>query len=199
MKRFLTGRACSTSGLFFCLLVLALALPTRRGLRALVWGTLVLVAALAALDANPVLERMRPAQRGRLVACNVAGETLRLPVGQAQELRALQDFAAQRLAGEAPIWIVNQPALYAVLRKTAPNWWLFFYWPEDDDAQQAEVQELDQRGVDFVLVHLGQVEGPEERSFPSTHPLVWQHLQQAFQPLSLPGLPSNLQLFRRRT
>ncbi|NOT29101.1 MAG: hypothetical protein HOP15_01495 [Planctomycetes bacterium] len=187
---------------FAPLAVLALALSTlsaARGVRALAWGTLGLVSALAALEANTVLTRFRPDQGARLVACEVAGESLRLPVGQATLLRALQDFAAELLPGETPIWIVNQPTLYAVLRKSAPSWWLFFYWPEDDEAQRAHVQALEQRDVDFVLVHLGQADGSEARGFRNTHPLVWQHLLQEFRLLHLPGLPSNLQLFRKRT
>ncbi len=183
------------------LLVLALGLPTLaawRGVRVLGWGALLVGSALAALEANPVLNRFRPDQRGQLSECLVAGESLRLPAGQAHGLRALQAFAAEHLAGETPIWIVNQPALYAVLRVRAPDWWLFFYWPEDEPAQRAHIERLHRLGIDHALVHVGQVEGSEARAFADTHPLVWQHLRRTFQPLPLAGLPSNLQLYRRR-
>ena len=183
------------------LLMLALALPTLarwRFVRMLVWSVLALGSALAAFEANTSLNRFRPGQGAKLVECDVAGETLRVPSAQAAQLRALQDFAAQQIPGETPIWIVNHSALYAVLGKVAPSWWLFFYWPEPEEEQRAHVRRLAQRGVDWVLVYLREVEGSEEGSFPGTHPLVWKHLREAFRPVSLPGLPSSLQLLRRR-
>ena len=52
--------------------------------------------------------------------------------------------------------------------------------------------------MNWVLVNAGTIEGPEERGFPDTHPLVWKHLQTAFQPVNLPALSRGMQLLRRR-
>ncbi len=183
------------------LLLLALALPalgSRTLLCAGAWSVLALGSLLAAFEANSVLTRFRPDQTADLVDCDVAGERLRMPLRQAQGVRALQAFAAERLPGEAPIWIVNQPTIYALLRKAAPGWWLYFYWPESEAEQRAHIESLAQRGVDWVLLHIGWVEGPEQQTFASTHPLVWRHLSQAFEPVELPGLQSHLKLMRRR-
>ena len=183
------------------LLLAALALPGElrwKRARTLAWGALVVLSVLSALQGNSALARLRPGARGELAACEVAGEELRLLPGQATQLRVLQEFVAAKLPGDEPLWIVNQPTLYPVLGKVAPSWWLFFYWPESEEEQRAHVRRLEERGVNWALVNAGKIEGPGESGFPDTHPLVWKHLQTAFQPVNLPALPRGMQLLRRR-
>jgi len=184
------------------LLLLALALAGRtraRAARPVAWALLVLVSALAASEANWLLARLRPDVRAETVELEVAGERLELGALQAGQLAALQSFAARQIPGDEPLWVVNQPALYPVLGKVSPSWWLLFYWAEPEAEQREHVRALDEKGVDWVIVRLRSAADAEERGFPSTHPIVWRHLNEAFRPVSLPGLPNGLQLFRRRT
>jgi hypothetical protein len=186
---------------FAPLALLALALPTlaRPGvLRAGAWTLVLALSAAAASEANPALAPFRPDARGALVDCTVAGERLRLAVPQARTFEALQTFA-QRELGDAPLWVVNQPTLYAALGRRAPSWWLFFYWPEDEAAQRMHVRMLEEERVEWVLVNLGKPEGLETQDFTLTHPLVWGHLRAAYRPVPLEGLSPKLQLLRLRS
>jgi hypothetical protein len=154
---------------------------------------------LAALAGNTALVDLRPGAGAELVRCDVAGEELRLPGGLAAQLEGLQAFAAEEIPATEPVWVVNQPTLYSVLGRVAPSWWLYFYWAESEEEQRAHIRALEERGVDWVLVRTAALEGPEERDFASTHPLVWAHLRQAFRPVHLPALPRATLLLRRHS
>jgi hypothetical protein len=183
-------------------LLLALALsasPTRRWLRRAAWGGIALCSAFAFLEVHSLFARFKPGEPQELVACEVDGEVLRLPVSKARQLESLKAFFRARVRPEEKVFIApGRPALYSVLGKVAPTWWIYFFWMATDEEQRALIDELDTRGVDWVLVVDRSIDGIEERRFASTHPLVWQHLASAFEPVAAEELgPPNV-LFHRR-
>jgi hypothetical protein len=182
------------------LLGLALAAsPTRPRLRSVVWGGIALFSALAFLEVHSLFARFKPGEPQELVACEVDGELLRLPVSKAKQLENLKAFFRARVRPEEKVFIApGRPALYSVLAKVAPTWWIYFFWTATDEEQRALIDELATKGVNWVLVVDRSIDGVEERRFASTHPLVWQHLASDFTPIAAEELgPPNV-LFRRR-
>src|SRR6185503_18607255 len=137
-------------------LLLALALaasPARRRLRMTVWGGIALCSALAFLEVHSLIARFKPGEPQELVACEVDGEMLRLPVSKARQLENLKAFFRARVRPEEKVFIApGRPALYSVLGKVAPTWWIYFFWTATDAEQRALIDELATKGVNWVLV-----------------------------------------------
>jgi hypothetical protein len=178
--------------LVLALLGLPLALDARPRVRALAWGGTTLVFLAFALAWNPLFE-----ERGeRLVAFDAGGESLRLPAGQARYLTDIRETLEKRV-GAAPLFLApNMPALYCLLGKRAPGWWIYFYFPMSPAEQTELIRGLDEQHVDWALI----ADPPPEveKSFQKTHPLVWEHFTKDWRRVSSARLPADLALFRRR-
>ncbi len=183
-------------------LLLALALAAKstwRWLRPAVWGGIALFSSLAFFEVHSLFARFKPGEPQELVACEVDGETLRLPSSKARQLENLQAVFRARVRPEEQVFIApGRPAFYAVLGKVAPTWWIYFFWVATDAEQRELIDELASEGVDWVLVVDRSIDGIEERRFASTHPLVWQHLERDFERVAAQELAPPCVLFRRR-
>jgi hypothetical protein len=162
------------------------------------WALLASASLLAALVSNTQLSRFRPDVQRTLVDHPVAGDVLRLSAGQDRELRRIERLFAEHVPADARVWIVNRPTLYPLLGRVAPLWWLHLYFEATEEEQRELIRELDARGVDWVLIVSEGEEGLEERLFPETHALVWQHLLDSFDRLADDALPAGHYFFRRR-
>ena len=161
------------------------------------WGAIALVSLLAALVFHPQLSRSRPGVERNLVAHAVAGDEILLPAGQEHDLATLERLFSKHAPPDARVWIVNQPTLYPVLGRVAPLWWLHPYFRATEAEQRELLDEIESRGVDWVIVVGEGGETEEERAFPQTHPLVWEYLLATFSVLSSDQLPAGLHVFRR--
>ncbi len=92
----------------------------------------------------------------------------------------------------------NLPGLYAVLGKTSPIWDPFPLFPTEEKLQRAMIEDLTEKNVAWALISTQRIDGMEERQFPRTHPLVWQHILDEFDVVPVAGLPPDQRLFRRR-
>jgi hypothetical protein len=131
----------------------------------------------------------------RRIATPVAGETLRLLPGQDKYLGAVERVVRQHVGNEELFLAPNMPALYCVLAKRAPVWWIDFYFPMTEGEQRALVDTLGERRVRWALI--GSPPGGRAKSFQKTHPLVWQHFERDWRRVPAAGLPADLVLFRR--
>jgi len=161
------------------------------------WGAIALGSLLAALVFHPQLSRSRPGVERNLVAHAVAGDEILLPAGQEHDLATLERLFSKHAPPDARVWIVNQPTLYPVLGRVAPLWWLHPYFRATEAEQRELLDEIESRGVDWVIVVGEGGETEEERAFPQTHPLVWEYLLATFSVLSSDQLPAGLHVFRR--
>jgi hypothetical protein len=183
------------------LLTLALSAGARRGwLRPAVWGALALVSALAFLDVHSLFAQFKPGNHVELAECEVDGERLRLPKDKVRLVQGLEAIVSAAVPPEETLFIApSRPALYAILGKPSPTWWIFFFWDATPEEQRALIAELAGKGVNWVLILDRGIDDLEERRFQNTHPLVWQHLQDDFVRVPAEQLGPRNYLFRRRS
>ena len=188
------------------LLVLVLALPmcfrwsARTVPRVAVWSALGALTFFATLQANPVLSQLGPDAQHDLVARDVRGEELHIAPDLAGYLDALETVVAERVpAGDTLFIAPTTPGLYPVLAKPSPTWWIYFFWPAEEEQQRKTIDELERRRVGWALVFTdSKLDGRADLLFENSNPLVWQYLQRAFEPVFEPRLPPNNLLLRRR-
>ena len=167
----------------------------RRRAQLATFGGLALVSLGFTLTSN---SEIPPALGGQpVVEQRVGAETLRLDPRQARVLVPLERVLASTV-GDAPVFLApGLPALYCVLGKRSPSWWVFLFWDATQAEQEALIRELREGGVEWALVAVAARAGLGGR-FHETHPLVWQHLETEWRRVNASGLPPEHVLFRRR-
>jgi hypothetical protein len=186
------------------LLILTLALPAAISSRA--WlrvSTLFLMAAITAfatLNANATYRHLRPGPQPSLVERNVAGDWLRLPSAQADELSQIEAAIKQHATPGTTVFIApTRPGLYPVLGRKSPDWWLYFLFPASTASQRRTIEALERTNVSLALLIDEAIDGREELRFRNSNPLVWEYLNDRFVDAGGPPLPPGYRLLRRRT
>jgi hypothetical protein len=182
--------------LLLALLVAPGALGAGRIWKACLWSALATLSLAATVTWHETLGVH--AQQRELTQYTVAGERLQLIPAQAKYLAALER-AVQRHVGDARLFIAPyRSALYCVLGKTSPTWWIYHFWKVPADEQEATIAALAERGYDWALIVDVPIDGREELLFRNTNSLVWAHLQRDWVRVPTPGLPADNLLLRRR-
>jgi hypothetical protein len=151
-------------------------------------------------EVRPSLARRLPWVVGEeLEPLDVAGDRLELPRRAARELRQIASAVEARVdAGDALFIAPAWPGLYPLLSRRPPVWWTYFLWPAEPDREERLVAALDRARVDWSLIQTGAPFGVEELRFERSHPRVWQHLEERFEPAARASLPPGHLLLERR-
>ena len=80
------------------------------------------------------------------------------------------------------------PGLYAVLQKQSPLWQIYFLLPRPQHEEEAMVQELVRKGVDWAFVCHHYMDDRPELEFRQTHKLLWDYLKN-FEPINTTAGP----------
>ena len=96
----------------------------------------------------------------------------------------------------APFW----PGGYALLGQKSPVWEIYAIWPRDEQFELDEIERIKLHNVHAVLLQRFGMDGREELSFRSTHPVTYNYLRETYQtePLYRDNLPGYM-IMRRRT
>ncbi len=188
--------AQSLPPLLIALLLAPSLLGARRAWTVGLWSLLALLTGTVAATSN---QTFASTLYGReLTECTVAGERLLLSPQQATYLPAIEHGLGGRV-GEAPLFIApHRPALYCVLRKRAPTWWIYYFWKASSAEQEATIARLRERGVDWALIVDSPIEDREDLLFRSLNELVWAHFQREWERVPTPELPDDHLLLHRR-
>jgi hypothetical protein len=186
------------------LLMLTLVIPVCMSERTSVrLPGLIIVGAwtlVVALNSNPQYMELRPRLGFAFVDHEVAGDTLRLPSFQAAELTAIEAVVRSHVGPDDRLFVApTRPAFYPIFGKTSPDWWLFFFWPATDIAQQRTIARLEAAHVQWALVLDEAIDGRDDLRFQNSNALVWTFLTRSFVRVEEPRLPPNYSLLRRRT
>jgi hypothetical protein len=186
------------------LLILTIALPAAISARALVrvpvLVAIALVTLFATLNANAAYMHLRPGAQPSLVEHNVAGDWLRLPSAQAEQLSQIEVAIAKHATPGTTVFIApTRPGLYPVLGRKSPDWWLYFLFPASTASQRRTIEHLDRTNVSLALLVDEAIDGREELRFRNSNPLVWEYLTGWFIDAGGPPLPPGYRLLRRRT
>ncbi len=129
----------------------------------------------------------------------VQGDDLWVPRATADLVDGL--FSMERryfsLGGEV-MAAPHLPGAYALLGRKAPVWQTYFFFPETEERQKDMIGNMDGKSVRWVILGSGTIDGREDLRFRNTHPLVWRHIMDAFEPVQGETLPGGYQLYRRR-
>jgi hypothetical protein len=181
------------------------ALPVLCGARArlargVAWGLLLVLTAGMTVGRHPAItERWREVQ-AELVEHDVGGgETVRIRSTLDRHLTRVEGMI-EHFVGEDDVLFIapTSPTFYPLLGKASPSWWIYFLWPASEELQRAVVAELEEAGVDWAMIVDKSFDADDRFAFRETNPLVWAHLEEAFQRVQHPVVPPNYVLFRRR-
>jgi hypothetical protein len=119
--------------------------------------------------------------------------------GVAVFLETVRRTADELLApGEMILVAPHWPAIYTVLGRESPVWETYFIFPEPEDRQRRMIVDLQRRNVALVLLGDLYLDGREDLHFSRTHPLVYRHVVERYEKVSVPGLPGWAHFFRRK-
>ncbi len=181
----------------------ALALPAALGwrapARAAAWAALLVASWLAASATNPVLAPLRAFRRAPLVACQVAGERLRLAPDVARQVELLTRTVAARVPADEALFLApGLCTLYPAWGRVSPVWGIYFLWPASEEEQRALLADLEAKDVRWALIKEAPPDGRADLLFQRTHALVWAWLERRFERVPTPELPPNYFFLRRR-
>src|SRR5262249_6218753 len=133
------------------------------------------------------------------VPTRVGDDTLRLHRGVAAFLDMVQRTAAAELApGQRILIVPHWPALYVILGQESPLWETYFVFPETEDRQRRMIADLERHNVAVVLFGDVLLDNRADLHFSRTHPLVYRHLVERYQAISVDGAPRWAQFLRRK-
>ena len=110
-------------------------------------------------------------------------------------ISALREILA-REGPAAPVLIApHLPGLYPALDRTAPVWDIYPIWPAAGERDRRMLGELQREGVALAVLdgYLASEESPWEKNYPETA----AYLASQFTPVSTPGLPRKIVLWKR--
>jgi hypothetical protein len=176
--------------------LVAIVAERRRALAALLALLLGAPLAFAAFEHNPALNHVG---RTRLVPVKLgARDELRMLAQHADYYARLQRVIGGHLQpGERIFFAPARPSFYPLFDRPSPTWWIYFFVPDADRAEQEElIAEL--AGVEWVLIVDQAIAGREELRFHESYPLVWTHVQAAYRRVPTPELEGTHRLYRLR-
>ena len=133
-----------------------------------------------------------------LLKTNVRGDHIWVLRDTATLMEKLAPFEAELTKTNANILVAPYlPGLYATLGKSSPLWEIYFLLPRPLEEQQAMVQDLERKQVNWALVCNHYVDDRPELQFSNTHGLVWNYLIANFEETS--RVDRDCSLMRRST
>jgi hypothetical protein len=159
-------------------------------------AVLAAATAVTVLSVHPRWERFRRPEL--YVRRDVAGSPLWIWRGSDTLVGALRPVVGERLLPEEPLFAVPTLAeLFPILDRRSAVYDTFCVYPAAEREQQRMLAALEREGVRLAVVRNDPLDGRDDLRFSRTHPLVWSHLQEAFEPLDVPGLPPGVHVLCR--
>ncbi len=140
--------------------------------------------------------RIAPARA--FIEREVDGEAMHIRGYHAQVLD-IADIVARHLAepGEGVMFLPHWPGLYAATNRRSPVNHLYFTRPTPG-LDEATLAQMEAGNVRWVLLQDYALDGRNDLRFMNTNPEIFAHLRQHFTPVTLPELPRDTVLLRRK-
>lgn len=178
-------------------LLALLAFFAKRGARVLGASTILILAGLASV--GPQLPfYLRLTSPVAWTPYDVGGKIF-VPPATSQLFDCLKEFETKNVAANESVLIIPfTPGLYPILDRPSPLWDLSFYYPATEQRQKEMIQTLAAKNVNWSIVADVTLDKREDLRFSATHALVWQYLQQNFEPVDGFCLPRSMKILHRR-
>ena len=136
---------------------------------------------------------------GQCVAVEVSGSRLLVDPGAADDIAMLREIGNEyapdgRAFIVAPFW----PGAYALLERRSPMWEIYALFPRSETFERREIDRVKAADPGFALVMDIPLDGREDLRFRNTHPLLYRHILDNFEPVSR-ELPPTLNLYKARS
>jgi len=137
--------------------------------------------------------------RGPLEKVDIRGDKIWMSPYSANLIRSVKRIS-EEMAGEkqklliAPHWTT----FYPILGRISPLRETYFLFRETEARQREMTRELDEQGVDWVILGDVALDGRDELRFRNTHCLIWRYILDNFEAVQVEGLPKNYQLLKRK-
>jgi len=129
-----------------------------------------------------------------LVKTDVSGDSLWVLSDTATMIDDMKEIDRNLIGPNEQILIAPySPGLYAVLQKRSPLWQIYFLLPYD---QEAMVQDLERKQVNWAFVCRQYVDNRPELAFQQTHNVIWEYLVKNFKPINT-GVEPQCELMHR--
>jgi len=152
-------------------------------------------------DINDGLEKIKlmAGQPSWLGAYTFQGEQIWLPAAQVLYLEGLEKCFIDDLAPDENYYIAPfETVLYPLFNKTAPVWDAYPLHYEYPAKEREQIQQLQEKQVTWALIWTNGLDNNPALSFKMTHPLIWNFLQEQYEPVVCPVLSQTQILFRIR-
>jgi hypothetical protein len=134
-----------------------------------------------------------------LVRTDVRGDTLWVLRDEATMIEQVKSINQNLInSNEQVLFAPYLPGLYAIQQKRSPLWEIYFLLARPHDEEQAMIQQLDNKQVNWALVCHDYMDNRPELEFRITHKLLWEHLLENFARTTT-NLPPNCELMQRKS
>jgi hypothetical protein len=128
-----------------------------------------------------------------------AGGKILVPASTNRLFTCLRKFAAENIAPQEGVLIAPfMPTLYPILGHESPLWDLAYLFPATAQRQEAMIQELTAKNVNWAIISDAPLDKREDLRFSATQKLVWQFLMENFEPVESACLPKWMKIFHRK-
>lgn len=125
------------------------------------------------------------------VDTEITGSTLRIDPETAKAVALLREMDVQHTpAGQTFITAPYWPGAYALLQRRSPIWEIYAVVPRSPVFEQAEIQRVAQAKPRFAIVFDLPLDGREDLRYRNTHPKLYRFIQDNFDRLPYPKVPS---------
>ncbi|MBW7475547.1 hypothetical protein K0T92_12370 [Paenibacillus oenotherae] len=132
------------------------------------------------------------------VKFTLTNNDLSIDAYSANFIRTVQDIKAQYLKGDETLFIApHTPTLYPILDLKSPLRDIYLLFPETEERQREQIEELNQKNAALVILGDNALDGRDELRFRNTHPILWEYLNNDYEAIAVEALPPNYTVLRR--
>ncbi|WP_040950992.1 hypothetical protein [Gorillibacterium massiliense] len=159
-------------------------------------AAMLIVSFLSVGRAQPLYQLMQ-APPNTFVKFTLTSNDLWIDASTANFIRTVQDTKNLYLnQGENLFIAPHTPALYPILNLKAPLWDIYLLFPETEDRQRKQIQELKQNNVALVILGDIALDGRDDLRFRNTHPILWEYLNNNYKAIAVESMPPNYTALR---
>jgi hypothetical protein len=173
-------------------------LPGRRWGRALLAVALIAVTLPSAVNAIPVVHRLRSYEK-RYTLTDIRGDSIWIHRQHAILLERVRFLVNQWVKDDQTMFIApHDTMLYTALGLKAPIWDCYILWPHSEKKQMEMIRQLDESNAQWALLSFFAVDNRDDLTFRKSQPLLWRHVTRNFARMEGTGLPPDRVFLRRK-
>jgi hypothetical protein len=174
-----------------------LSLPRQKVTLGLATTLAVVTIFAMIIAANPYWQLLR--NREQFTLYELEEDRIWVRKGQAAHIETVKQLVNQSLEPHDKLLVTGMnTGLYLILHRRAPIREIYFLLPAPPEREREIIQTLREQEVNWVILTGAPLDGRNELRLRYTYPLLWNHFMEAFEAVTVPGLPDNPKLLHRK-